>query len=202
MPRLRRWAGCAAAFGRVSSPCVERNWRRSADTPLRRARAIKSGTVRTPKRIASATAQAAPGGLEGRWKLAGGDAPGFLRRSEMRPGRGEGNPRHDSGTLPGCVARLVGFRGYRCAQPPANTICGSQRHCIRPWYSAITRRKWYNIRQPCRADGAWCLRAAFLRPAATRSADAQARRAGIFVETPSIWPQAPYGAKWLPGFAA
>ena len=26
----------------------------------------------------------------------------------------------------------------------ANTICGSQRHCIRPWYSAITRRKWYN----------------------------------------------------------
>ena len=178
MPRLRRWAGCAAAFGRVSSPCVERNWRRSADTPLRRARAIKSGTVRTPKRIASATAQAAPGGLEGRWKLAGGDAPGFLRRSEMRPGRGEGNPRHGSGTLPGCRAKVAGFRGYRCAQPPAN------------------------IRQPCRADEAWCLRAAFCRHAATRSAGGQARRAGIFVETPSIWPQAPYGAKWFPGIAA
>ena len=142
------------------------------------ARAIRSGTVRTPKRIASATAQATPDSPEGRWKLAGGRRPRILRRSEMRPGRGEGNPRHGSGTLPGCVAEVAGFRGYRCAQPPAN------------------------IHQPCRADEAWCLRAAFLRPAATRSADAQARRAGIFVETPSIWPQAPYGAKWFPGIAA
>ena len=107
-----------------------------------------------------------------------GQRPRIRRRSEMRPGRGEGNPRHDSGTLPGCRAKAVGFRGYRCAQPPAN------------------------IRQPCRADEAWCLRAAFCRHAATRGAGAQARRAGIFVETPSIWPQAPSGAKWLPGIAA
>ena len=30
-------------------------------------------------------------------------------------------------------------------QTTDNTICGSQRHCIRPWYSAITRRKWYKV---------------------------------------------------------
>ena len=99
-------------------------------------------------------------GPEGRWILAGGNAPGFVAAARCAPagamerriaspalstGGGERLPCRapfppvdnaagcatlgcGSGTLPGCLASMGCFRGYRCAQPPAN------------------------FQQPCRAD--------------------------------------------------
>ena len=135
--------------------------------PLQRPTALlvrKPRTVRTAKRdksrAPSAMAQATPDGPEGRWILAGGNAPGFVAAARCAPagamerriaspalstGGGERLPCRapfppvdnaagcatlgcGSGTLPGCLASMGCFRGYRCAQPPAN------------------------FQQPCRAD--------------------------------------------------
>ena len=60
--------------------------------------------------------------------------PAFESGSSSHAGSGgiHGRARINLETTPSKVALLK-----------RNTICGSQRHCIQPWYSAITRRKWY-----------------------------------------------------------